>query len=60
MDTKSEFVDWQELATRRVLGTLLDFEDPTASQRPFRFCRALPAAAARTDQFLDVKPGGRP
>ena len=44
----TDFVDWQDLITKSVLGTLLDFEDPAASQHPFRFYRALPAAAQRS------------
>ena len=38
---------WEDLITKSVLGSLLDFVDPTASEHPFRFYRALPAAAAR-------------
>ena len=37
-----DFVGWEDLITKSVLGTLLDFEDPAASQHPFRFYRALP------------------
>ena len=43
----TDFVDWQDLITKSVLGTLLDFEDPGASQHPFRFYRAVPMSAAK-------------
>ena len=43
----TDFVGWEDLITKSVLGSLLDFVDPAASEYPFRFYRALPAAAAR-------------
>ena len=43
----TDFVDWQDLVTKGVLGTLLNFEDPAAGQHPFRFYRALPSPSAR-------------
>ena len=43
----TDFVAWEDLITKSVLGSLLDFVDPAASEHPFRFYRALPAAAAR-------------
>ena len=43
----TDFVAWDDLITKSVLGSLLDFVDPTASEHPFRFYRALPAGGAR-------------
>ena len=43
----TDFEGWEDLITKSVLGTLLDFEDPEAGQHPFRFYRALAVPPAR-------------
>ena len=47
VQASTDLVDWQDLITKSVSGTPLDFEDPAASQYSFRFNRALPLAVAR-------------
>ena len=53
----TDFVNWQNLITKSVLGSLLDFVDLEASQYPFRFYRLVPKAGSTIADMVYFPPG---